>query len=59
MIQAGKFREDLYCRFAVLTVEIYPLRERREDIPVLVTRFLGDAGRRRSWILRSRACVPY
>ncbi len=40
MIQEGEFREDLYCRLAVLTVEASPLRYRREDIPAIVDRFL-------------------
>jgi transcriptional regulator with PAS, ATPase and Fis domain len=43
MIQDGQFREDLHCRLAVLTVETYPLRERREDIPAIVDQFLRDA----------------
>src|SRR5687767_12217958 len=43
MIQSGQFREDLYCRLAVLTVETYPLRDRREDIPAIVDHFLRDA----------------
>jgi len=40
MIEASEFREDLYCRLAVLTVETCPLRQRREDIPAIVARCL-------------------
>ena len=36
----GKFREDLYFRLNVIRVDIPPLRERREDIPVLCNYFL-------------------
>ena len=39
-IQKGDFREDLYYRLGVITVEIPPLRERREDIPPLIRHFL-------------------
>jgi DNA-binding NtrC family response regulator len=45
MIQDGEFREDLYCRLAVLTVEASPLRERREDIPAMIDSFLGEAAK--------------
>jgi DNA-binding NtrC family response regulator len=46
MVAEGKFREDLYFRLNVLPVALPPLRERREDIPVLTDHFLEKYFRR-------------
>jgi two-component system response regulator PilR (NtrC family) len=41
LIKTGAFREDLYYRLNVISIEMPPLRDRREDIPLLATNFLG------------------
>jgi DNA-binding NtrC family response regulator len=44
MIREGSFREDLFYRLNVIALALPPLRDRREDIPILAQRFLDDHG---------------
>ncbi|MDP3501004.1 MAG: sigma 54-interacting transcriptional regulator [Myxococcales bacterium] len=41
-IQAGNFREDLYFRLSVINIQLPPLRQRREDVPIIIRKALAE-----------------
>lgn len=41
-IEENRFREDLYHRLGVILIQVPPLNERREDIPLLIEKFIGE-----------------
>jgi len=55
MVSEGQFREDLYYRLSVIPLQIPPLKDRKEDIPILLDTFLDMHGTKRG---RERFSIP-
>ncbi len=59
MIERGQFREDLYCRLGIVNVHLPPLKERAEDIPLLMEHFLKKSCDEKGLAMKSfaRSCM--
>ncbi len=55
MVGDGRFRDDLYYRINVLSIDVPPLRERREDIPVLIDYFVKKHTKNTSRLIKGLA----
>jgi PAS domain S-box-containing protein len=53
LVEQGDFREDLFYRLNVMKLEIPPLRDRREDIPLLIDHFIGKLNKKTGKQIRS------